>query len=131
MVPPLKQAWFQPSSTLSAYAKVVEGLHKSLQNWRSESASLLAAPIIFVLGRDVNSATNIRHALVEMLLGHKRPVSLQTGGGSGGGGGGGSGGGGSGSGGGACAHLGSGGGGKGHVEAESAAPPKKWRKRAG
>ena len=49
MVPPLKQAWFQPSSTLSAYAKVVEGLHKSLQNWRSESASLLAAPIIFIL----------------------------------------------------------------------------------
>ncbi|PNW86398.1 hypothetical protein CHLRE_02g084873v5 [Chlamydomonas reinhardtii] len=94
-------------------------------------------------GRDVNSATNIRHALVEMLLGHKRPASLQTGGGGGGGGGsggggsggggggGGSGGGGSGSGGGACAHLGSGGGGKGHVEEESAAPPKKRRKRAG
>ncbi|PNW87356.1 hypothetical protein CHLRE_02g119484v5 [Chlamydomonas reinhardtii] len=83
-----------------------------------------------VWGRDVNSATNIRHALVEMLLGHKRPASLQTGGGSGGGGGG-SGSGGSGSGGGACAHLGSGGGGKGHVEEESAAPPKKRRKRAG
>ncbi|PNW87773.1 hypothetical protein CHLRE_01g001671v5 [Chlamydomonas reinhardtii] len=49
-------------------------------------------------GRDVNSATNIRHALVEMLLGHKRTASLQTGGGSGGGGGGSSSGG-------ACAHL--------------------------
>ncbi|PNW78339.1 hypothetical protein CHLRE_09g401301v5 [Chlamydomonas reinhardtii] len=72
-----------------------------------------------VWGRDVNSATNIRHALVEMLLGHKRPVS------GGGGGGGGS------SSGGACEHLGSGGGGKGHVEEESAAPPKKRRKRAG
>ncbi|PNW79474.1 hypothetical protein CHLRE_09g416583v5 [Chlamydomonas reinhardtii] len=90
-----------------------------------------------VWGRDVNSATNIRHALVEMLLGHKRPASLQTGGGGGGGsggggsGGGGSGGGGSGSSGGACAQLGSGGGGKGHVEEESAAPPKKRRKRAG
>ena len=71
-------------------------------------------------GRDINSATNIQHALVEMLLGHKRPASLQNGGG-----------GGSGSGGGACAHLGSGGGGKGHVEEESAAPPKKRRKRAG
>ncbi|PNW72394.1 hypothetical protein CHLRE_16g675525v5 [Chlamydomonas reinhardtii] len=61
-----------------------------------------------VWGRDVNSATNIRHALVEMLLGHKRPASLQTGGGggSGGGGSGGSGGGGSGGG-------GSGGGGSG------------------
>ncbi|KAG2448733.1 hypothetical protein HYH02_006088 [Chlamydomonas schloesseri] len=49
MVPPLKQAWFQPNSTLSAYAKVFEGVRKSLQNWQSESASLLAAPIIFVL----------------------------------------------------------------------------------
>ncbi|PNW77019.1 hypothetical protein CHLRE_10g418976v5 [Chlamydomonas reinhardtii] len=48
------------------------------------------------MGRDVNSATNIRHALVEMLLGHKRPASLQTGGGGGGGSGGGGGGGGSG-----------------------------------
>ncbi|PNW79873.1 hypothetical protein CHLRE_08g370083v5 [Chlamydomonas reinhardtii] len=82
-------------------------------------------------GRDVNSATNIRHALVEILLGHKRPASLQTGGGSGGGGGGSGSGGGGGSSGGACAHLGSGGGGKGHVEEESAAPPKKRRKRAG
>ncbi|PNW78093.1 hypothetical protein CHLRE_10g463968v5 [Chlamydomonas reinhardtii] len=70
-------------------------------------------------GCDVNSATSIRHALVEMLLGHKRPASLQTGGG-----------GGAGSSGGACAHLGSGGGGKGHVEEEGAAPPKKRRKRA-
>ncbi|PNW78144.1 hypothetical protein CHLRE_10g465822v5 [Chlamydomonas reinhardtii] len=82
-----------------------------------------------VWGRDVNSATNIRHALVEMLLGHKRPASLQTGGGGGGGSGGGGGGGSSSRG--ACAHLGSGGGGKGHVEEESAAPPKKRRKRAG
>lgn len=38
-----------------------------------------------VQGRDVNSAINIRHALVEMLLGHKRPASLQPGGGGGGG----------------------------------------------
>ncbi|PNW76989.1 hypothetical protein CHLRE_10g417741v5 [Chlamydomonas reinhardtii] len=79
--------------------------------------------VLCMAGCDVNSATNIRHALVEMLLGHKRPASLQTGGGNGGGG--------SGSGGGACAHLGSGGGAKGHVEEESAAPPKKRRKRAG
>ena len=77
-----------------------------------------------VQGRDVNSAINIRHALVEMLLGHKRPASLQPGGGGGGSGGGSSSGG-------ACAHLGSGGGGKSHVEEESAAPPKKPRKRAG
>ena len=76
-----------------------------------------------VQGRDVNSAINIRHALVEMLLGHKRPASLQPGGGGGSGGGSSSGG--------ACAHLGSGGGGKSHVEEESAAPPKKRRKRAG
>ena len=75
-----------------------------------------------VQGRDVNSAINIRHALVEMLLGHKRPASLQPGGGGSGGGS---------SSGGACAHLGSGGGGKSHVEEESAAPPKKRRKRAG
>ncbi|PNW78183.1 hypothetical protein CHLRE_09g386125v5 [Chlamydomonas reinhardtii] len=75
------------------------------------------------VGRDVNSATNIRHALVEVLLGHKRPASLQTGGGGGGGGGGSSAR--------ACAHLSSGGGGKGHVEEESAAPPKKRRKCAG
>ena len=89
------------------------------------SVGLTHSTLPTVQGRDVNSATNIRHALVEMLLGHKRPASLQTGGGGGIGGGGG------GSSGGACAHLGSGGGGKGHVEEESAAPPKKRRKRAG
>ncbi|PNW78122.1 hypothetical protein CHLRE_06g301400v5 [Chlamydomonas reinhardtii] len=82
-----------------------------------------------VQGRDVNSATNIRHALVEMLLGNVRPASLQPGGGGGGGGGpaaaqqrhSDSG---------TCAHVGSGGDGNGHVE-ESAASPKTWRKRAG
>ncbi|PNW76567.1 hypothetical protein CHLRE_11g467697v5 [Chlamydomonas reinhardtii] len=97
---------------------------------REECASANFQPASKFSGRDVNSATNIRHALVEMLLGHKRPASLQNGGG-GGSGGGGSGGGGGGSSGGACAHLDSGGGGKGHVEEESAAPPKKRCKRTG
>ncbi|PNW82995.1 hypothetical protein CHLRE_06g302389v5 [Chlamydomonas reinhardtii] len=83
-------------------------------------------------GRDVNSATNIRHALVEMLLGNVRPASLQPGGGGGGGGGGPAA---------AQQHTAtaarvrmlvrSGGDGNGHVEEESAASPKTWRKRAG
>ncbi|PNW86436.1 hypothetical protein CHLRE_02g086350v5 [Chlamydomonas reinhardtii] len=38
-------------------------------------------------GRDANSATNVRHALMEMLLGRARPAALRRGGDGGGGGG--------------------------------------------
>ncbi|KAG2448158.1 hypothetical protein HYH02_006743 [Chlamydomonas schloesseri] len=34
-----------------------------------------------LLGRDANSATNMRHALMEMLLGNERPAALRPGGG--------------------------------------------------
>ncbi|PNW87239.1 hypothetical protein CHLRE_02g114575v5 [Chlamydomonas reinhardtii] len=51
-----------------------------------------------VWGRDANSATNMRHALMEMLLGKPRPAALRPAGGGGGAGPGGGGGGGGGAG---------------------------------
>ena len=42
------------------------------------SVGLTHSTLPAVQGRDVNSATNIRHELVEMQLGHKRPASLEV-----------------------------------------------------
>ena len=92
-------------------------------------------------GRDANSATNVRHALMDILLGREWPVALRRVGGDGGGGGGpgptsssgsGPGPGGSSPGPSSCGvHVRSGGGEQGHMEEDSAASPKKRRRRAG